>query len=85
MRLRARLVFLRLRMRWPQRVRTARIPRMSECKRGCVFLQCLQGTGFSPLLLLLPFLLLLFLLPSLSAVPTAPVSGPVRAICASYA
>jgi hypothetical protein len=38
--------FLRLRMRWPQKVRTVRILRMSEYKRGCVFLQFLQGPGF---------------------------------------
>jgi hypothetical protein len=44
---RATLKFLRLRMRWPQRVRTVRILRMSECKRGCGFLQFLQGPGFS--------------------------------------
>jgi hypothetical protein len=48
MRLRARLRFVRLRMRWqPQRGRTVRILRVSECKRGCVFLQFLQETGFS--------------------------------------
>jgi hypothetical protein len=47
MRLRATLRFLRLRMRWPQRVRTVTILRMSECKRGCVFHQILQGPGFS--------------------------------------
>jgi hypothetical protein len=33
-------------MRWPQRVRTVNIHRMSECKRGFVFLPFLQETGF---------------------------------------
>ena len=33
-------------MRWTQRVRTVRILRMGKCKRGCVFLQSLQGPGF---------------------------------------
>jgi hypothetical protein len=47
MSLRATLRFLKLRMRWPQRVRTVRILRMSRCKRGCVFLQFLQGPGCS--------------------------------------
>jgi hypothetical protein len=46
-RLRATLRFLRLRMRLPQRVRTVMIRRMSECKRGCVFLPFLQGPGLS--------------------------------------
>jgi hypothetical protein len=39
-----RLRFLKLRMRWPQKVR---ILRMNECKRGYVFLQFLQEPGFS--------------------------------------
>jgi hypothetical protein len=33
-------------MRWPQRVRVVRILRMSECKRGCIFLQFLQEPVF---------------------------------------
>ena len=42
MRLRSTLKFLRLRMKWPKRVRPVRILRLSERERG--FLQFLQHT-----------------------------------------